>query len=69
MVLRLFFCTAGRLLIGVSLLYNHLHTDWRDQIARIRQPTLIIGGRKSIIPWQSLVWINQSIPNSLVGNL
>ncbi|MEH2027060.1 alpha/beta fold hydrolase [Nostoc sp.] len=50
--------------IAATLLYNHLHTDWRDQIVRIRQPTLIIGGRKSIIPWQSQVWINQSIPNS-----
>ncbi|MBW4641122.1 MAG: alpha/beta hydrolase [Gloeocapsa sp. UFS-A4-WI-NPMV-4B04] len=50
--------------IAATLLYNHLHTDWRDQIVRIRQPTLIIGGRKSIIPWQSQVWINQSIPDS-----
>ena len=47
-----------------ALLYNHLHTDWRDLIVRIRHPTLIISGRKSIIPWQSQVWINQSIPNS-----
>ncbi|MHC5938142.1 alpha/beta fold hydrolase [Nostoc sp.] len=50
--------------IAAMLLYNHLHTDWRDQIVRIRQPTLIIGGRKSMIPWQSQVWINQSIPDS-----
>ncbi|WDD36744.1 alpha/beta hydrolase (plasmid) [Nostoc sp. UHCC 0926] len=50
--------------IAATLLYNHLHTDWRDQIVRIRQPTLIIGGRKSMIPWQSQVWINQSIPDS-----
>ncbi len=50
--------------IAATLLYNHLHADWRDQIVRIRQPTLIIGGRKSIIPWQSQVWIHQSIPNS-----
>ena len=50
--------------IAPTLLYNHLHTDWRDQIVRIRQPTLIVSGRKSIIPWQSQVWLNQSIPNS-----
>ena len=49
---------------GAALLYNHLHTDWRDLIVRIRNPTLIIGGRKSIIPWRSQVWINQRIPNS-----
>jgi non-heme chloroperoxidase len=50
--------------IAATLLYNHAHTDWRDQIVRIRKPTLIIGGRKSLIPWTSQVWINQSIPNS-----
>ncbi|HEY9697121.1 MAG TPA: alpha/beta hydrolase [Trichocoleus sp.] len=38
--------------------------DWRDQIIRIRKPTLIITGRKSIIPWTSQVWIHQSVPNS-----
>ncbi|MHC5770426.1 MAG: alpha/beta fold hydrolase [Nostoc sp.] len=50
--------------IAATLLYNHLHTDWRDQIVRIRNPTLILGGRKSMIPWQSQVWINQNIPDS-----
>lgn len=50
--------------IAATLLYNQFHTDWRDQIVQIRKPTLIIGGRKSYIPWRSQVWINQSIPNS-----
>ncbi|MEZ2301902.1 MAG: alpha/beta fold hydrolase [Microcoleus sp.] len=50
--------------LAATLLYNHLHTDWRDRIVRIRQPTLIVGGRKSLIPWRSQVWINQSIPSS-----
>jgi pimeloyl-ACP methyl ester carboxylesterase len=50
--------------IAAMLLYNHAHMDWRDQIVRIRKPTLIIAGRKSIIPWTSQVWINQSIPDS-----
>ncbi|MBE9002076.1 alpha/beta hydrolase [Nostoc sp. LEGE 12447] len=50
--------------LAATLLYNQFHTDWRDQIVKIRQPTLIIGGRKSIIPWKSQVWINKSIPNS-----
>jgi non-heme chloroperoxidase len=50
--------------IAATLLYNHLHTDWRDRIVRIRQPTLIIGGRKSMVPWTSQAWINQSIPDS-----
>lgn len=46
------------------MLYNQFHTDWRSQIIRIRKPVLIIGGRKSIIPWKSQVWINKSIPDS-----
>jgi non-heme chloroperoxidase len=50
--------------IAATLLYNQFHMDWRDQIVRIRKPTLIIGGRKSYIPWKSQVWINQSIPSS-----
>lgn len=50
--------------IAATLLYNHLHTDWRDRIVRIRQPTLIIGGRKSLVPWTSQAWINQSITDS-----
>lgn len=50
--------------IAATLLYNHAHMDWRDQIIRIRKPTLVISGRKSIIPWTSQVWIHQSIPNS-----
>jgi pimeloyl-ACP methyl ester carboxylesterase len=50
--------------IAATLLYNHAHMDWRDQIVRIRQPTLIVSGRKSIIPWRSQAWIHQSVPDS-----
>ena len=50
--------------LAATLLYNQFHTDWRDQIVRIRKPTLIVGGRKSLIPWKSQVWINQSILDS-----
>jgi pimeloyl-ACP methyl ester carboxylesterase len=31
---------------------------------QIHNPTLVIGGRKSYIPWRSQVWISQSIPDS-----
>lgn len=55
--------------IAATLLYNHAHTDWRDQIVRIRKPTLIIAGRKSIIPWTSQVWIHQSISDSEIESL
>ncbi|ARV58323.1 hypothetical protein BZZ01_06460 [Nostocales cyanobacterium HT-58-2] len=50
--------------IAATLLYNQFHMDWRDQIVKIRKPTLIVAGRKSIIPWKSQVWINKSIPHS-----
>lgn len=50
--------------IAATLLYNQLYTDLRDQIVRIHKPTLIIGGRKSFVPWKSQVWINQNIPSS-----
>lgn len=48
-----------------ALLYNNnLCQDWRDVIQRIRIPTLIIGGKASITPWQSQQWINHQIPQS-----
>lgn len=50
-------------LLAATLLYNQFHMDWRELVV-IRKPTLMIGGRKSIIPWRSQVWIHQSIPNS-----
>lgn len=50
--------------LAATLLYNQFHMDWRDLIVKIHQPTLIIGARKSIIPWRSQVWIHQSIPHS-----
>lgn len=50
--------------LAATLLYNQFHMDWRDQIVKIRKPTLIVAGRKSVIPWKSQVWINKSIPDS-----
>ncbi|MBW4635928.1 MAG: alpha/beta hydrolase [Iphinoe sp. HA4291-MV1] len=50
--------------LAATLLYNQFHMDWRDQIVKIHKPTLIIAGRKSVIPWESQVWINKSIPDS-----
>jgi pimeloyl-ACP methyl ester carboxylesterase len=47
-----------------TLLYNLCHTDWRDVIARIKLPTLIISGRASDIPWKSQDWIHRQIQGS-----
>lgn len=49
---------------AATLLYNHATQDWRDVIRRITLPTLIIGGRRSLIDWRSQVWIQSVIPGS-----
>ena len=50
--------------LAAALLYNHATQDWRDVIPRITLPTLIIGGRTSVVPWQSQVWIHEQIGGS-----
>ena len=49
---------------AATLLYNHSTQDWRDEIPRLTLPTLIVGGRISVVPWQSQVWMNEQIPGS-----
>ncbi len=49
---------------AAALLYNHCHQDWRSIIPRINLPTLVIGGRISLVPWRSVEWIASQIPNA-----
>lgn len=49
---------------AATLLFNHCCQDWRDVIRRIRRRTLVIGGRVSLIPWQSQAWIHQQVAGS-----
>jgi pimeloyl-ACP methyl ester carboxylesterase len=42
---------------AATLLYNHSTQDWRDLIPRLELPTLVVGGRVSVVPWQSQEWI------------
>ncbi len=49
---------------AATLLYNHSTQDWRDLIPRINLPTLVVGGRVSLIPWKSQVWIHEQILGS-----
>jgi len=49
---------------AATLLYNHATQDWRDAIRRITLPTLIVGGRTSLIPWRSQAWMHSVIPGS-----
>ncbi len=46
---------------AATLLYNHSTTDWRDLIPRIELPSLVVGGRISVVPWQSQVWISEQV--------
>lgn len=47
-----------------TLLLNHAGQDWRDTIPRITLPTLVVGGRTSLVPWTSCEWIHRQIPGS-----
>ena len=49
---------------AADLLYNHATQDWRDVITRIDIPTLVIGGKASVMPWASQVWISKRIPGA-----
>lgn len=47
-----------------DLLFIHCSIDWRDAVPNIDMPTLVIGGKKSLVPWQSQVWVHEHIPGS-----
>ena len=49
---------------AATLLYNHCAQDWRDVIPRINIPTLSVGGKVSLVPWKSQVWIHEQIAGS-----
>ena len=49
---------------AAALLYNHATQDWRRVIPRITVPTLIVGGRASVVPWKSQEWIKSQIKGS-----
>lgn len=43
------------------LLLNHAMNDWRFLIPKIDISTLVIGGKLSIVPWKSQVWVAKQI--------
>ena len=47
---------------AARLLYDHATNDWRDQIPRINVPTLVVGGKASLVGWRSQEWIAAQIP-------
>ena len=46
---------------AARLLYNHATQDWRRVIPRITVPTLVVGGKTSLVPWKSQLWIASQI--------
>lgn len=49
---------------AAELLYNHCHQDWRDVVQRIMLPTLVVGGRISLMPWKGVAWVGSTIPHA-----
>ena len=50
--------------IAAALFLDHATRDWRDVIARIRLPTLVVAAEKSIFPSVSQEWIADQIPGA-----
>ncbi len=51
---------------AAALLLNHSSQDWRHLIPRITLPTLVVGGKTSVVPWKSQVWVHNQIRGSRV---
>jgi len=51
---------------AARLLYDHATNDWRDVLPLINVPTLIVGGKASLVGWRSQVWMGTQIPGSQV---
>jgi pimeloyl-ACP methyl ester carboxylesterase len=51
---------------AARLLYDHATNDWRDMLPRIDIPTLIVGGKASLVGWKSQVWMGTQIPGAQV---
>jgi non-heme chloroperoxidase len=51
---------------AARLLYDHATNDWRDLIPRINIPTLVVGGKSSLVSWKSQQWIASQIKGSRV---
>lgn len=49
---------------AASLLRDHCAQDWREVVKKIDVPCLVIGGKVSLMPWQSQQWLSQNIPSA-----
>jgi pimeloyl-ACP methyl ester carboxylesterase len=49
---------------AARLFFDHAFKDWSDVIGRISVPTLVVGARASIVPWQAIVAMGEKIAGS-----
>ncbi|WP_018900804.1 alpha/beta hydrolase [Rhizobium sp. 2MFCol3.1] len=49
---------------AAALLADHAFHDWSDVVRRIDMPTLVLGGKESVVPWQAMASVGTMIPNS-----
>jgi non-heme chloroperoxidase len=49
---------------AAELMRNHANIDWRDVIARITLPTLVIGAHASLAPATCMPWVARQIPGA-----
>lgn len=50
--------------LAAEMLYDHAFINWTNVIRRIHLPTLVIGAKASIIPWQGMIAIGDMIRGS-----
>lgn len=46
------------------LLLDHICSDWRDVVGTIDVPTLVVGGRASLIKWKTQEWVAKHVKDS-----
>lgn len=51
---------------AARLLFDHATNDWRDVLPTINVPTLIVGGKTSLVGWRSQQWMGTQIPGARV---
>ena len=49
---------------AATLLWDCAVADWRKVIPQIDVPTLVIGGKASVVPWESQQWNHEQIDRS-----
>lgn len=51
---------------AAALLFDHATNDWRGMLKDINIPTLVVGGKTSLVGWKSQQWVARQIPGAQV---